>query len=206
MVLITGFEAFAGGASNPSAEIALALNGRRLLGHELVGAVLPCVFGQDLKALRDLLRRHRPEVVICLGLAGGRSMLSLERVAINVVDARVPDNAGVAPVDIPVVPGGPVGYWSTLPIKAIYAAWRQAGLPGEVSQTAGTFVCNHLFYGLMRSLRGRSTRAGFIHVPYAEGQGQPALRLQAMVQAIELAVEVALSTEQDLHLSGGAVS
>lgn len=206
MVLITGFEPFGGGECNPSAEIALALNGRRLHGHELIGVILPCVFGEDLKALRRQLRRYRPQVVICLGLAGGRSALSVERVAINVSDARIPDNAGAAPVDEPVAAGGPVGYWSSLPIKAICAAWREAGLPGEVSQSAGTFVCNHLFYGLMRSLRRGSGRGGFIHVPYAEGQGEPSLKLEDMVLGIELAASVALTTVQDLPLSAGAVS
>ena len=144
--------------------------------------------------------------MICLGLAAGRSALSVERVAINVADARIPDNAGAAPIDEPVTAGGPVGYWSSLPIKAICAAWRQAGLPGEVSQTAGTFVCNHLFYGLMRSLRRTSARGGFIHVPFAEGQGEPSLKLEHMIRGIELAASVALTTAHDLRLSAGTVS
>jgi pyroglutamyl-peptidase len=206
MVLITGFEPFGGGERNPSAEIALALNGRQLHGQEVIGVSLPCVFGEDLKVLRCYLRRYHPNVVVCLGLAGGRSALSVERVAINVADARIPDNAGAAPVDEPVAAGGPVGYWSSLPIKAICAAWREAGLPGEVSQSAGTFVCNHLFYGLMRSLRRSSARGGFIHVPYAEGQGEPCLKLEDMVRGIELAASVALTTTKDLRLSAGAVS
>lgn len=206
MILITGFEPFGGQSFNPSAEIALALNGRSIQELPVVGAVLPCVFGQDLKALRRLLRRHRPSLVVCLGQAGGRAALSVERVALNVVDARIADNAGQAPVDVAVVSGGPVGYWSTLPIKAICAAWREAGLPGEVSPSAGTFVCNHLFYGLMRALRGRFTRAGFIHVPYVEGQGKPCMSLGDMVRGIELAAEVSLTVAEDLHESAGRVS
>lgn len=206
MILITGFEPFGGDGFNPSAEVALALDGRCVRDHPVVGSVLPCVFGQDLQALRCLLRRHRPSLVICLGQAGGRAALSVERVALNVVDARIPDNAGQAPVDVAVVSGGPVAYWSTLPIKAICAAWREAGLPAEVSQSAGTFVCNHLFYGLMRALRGSSRRGGFIHLPYAEGQGKPCLRLEEMIAGIELAAEVSLTVVEDLPESGGRLS
>ncbi|MFN8607208.1 MAG: pyroglutamyl-peptidase I [Vulcanimicrobiota bacterium] len=206
MVLITGFEPFGGDSENPSARIALALQGRQVQGREVVGAVLPCVFAHALRHLRRHLRRHRPELVICLGLAAGRSALSIERVAINVMDARIPDNAGATPVDEPVARAGPVGYWSSLPIKAICQAWREAGLPGEVSQTAGTFVCNQVFYGLMRSLRGTKIRGGFIHVPYARGQGEPCLELEAMVAGIQLAAEVSLTTCQDLRLGAGSVS
>lgn len=202
MVLVTGFEPFGGDSFNPSAEIALALEGRSVAGQPVRGMVLPCVFGQALVALRRALRRERPALVICLGLAGGRTCLSLERVAINVNDARIPDNLGAAPVDEAIAAKGPVAYWSTLPIKAIRATWEEAGYPAEISQTAGTFVCNHVFYGLMRSLARRGGRGGFVHVPHPSD----AMGMDDMVRALEMAIEVALSVSVDLRVTGGALS
>nr|HPK34063.1 pyroglutamyl-peptidase I [Ottowia sp.] len=120
-VLLTGFEPFGGDALNPSWLAAQALHGRRIAGHQVVAAQLPTVFGASLERLDALLHQHRPVLVVCLGLAAGRAALSLERVAINVQDARMPDNAGAEPVDAPVVPGGPAAYFSTLPIKAMRA-------------------------------------------------------------------------------------
>jgi pyroglutamyl-peptidase len=146
-------------------------------------------------------------LVICVGQAGGRAAITPERVAINVDDARIPDNAGAQPVDRPVVRGGPAAYFSTLPVKAIVAALRAAGLPSEVSQTAGTFVCNHVFYGLMHALRKRKDlRGGFIHVPFLPEQaqkGQASLPLEDMVYGVALAVETALRRKKDLRLAGG---
>ena len=206
MVLVTGFEPFGGESRNPSAEVALSLDGRIIAGASLVGQVLPCVFGLALRQLRRSVRRLRPELVICLGQAGGRSCLSLERVAINVDDARIPDNAGLAPVDEAIASNGPVAYWSTLPIKRIMAALRAAGLAAEISQTAGTFVCNHVFYGLMRTLARSGGRGGFIHIPYASGQGEPCMEIDEMVRGIALAIEVALSATEDVRVIGGAIS
>lgn len=194
-ILVTGFEPFAGDARNPSAEIARALDGRVIAGRRVVAAVLPCVFGVARRRLLALVQARQPDVVICLGLAGGRMEITPERVAINVDDARIPDNAGRAPVDRPIVAGGPAAYWSTLPVKAIVAALRERGIPGAVSQTAGTFVCNHVFYGLMHALRRkRAVRAGFVHVPWpADWEYQPAapIRFEQMIAAIETAIEVA---------------
>jgi pyroglutamyl-peptidase len=206
-VLVTGFEPFDGAEINPSLEIARNLHGTVIAGHTVVGALLPCVFGAAIPELQRLLRVHRPALVICVGQAGGRAAITPERVAINVDDARIPDNAGAQPVDRPVVRGGPAAYFSTLPVKAIVAALRAAGLPSEVSHTAGTFVCNHVFYGLMHALRTRKdVRGGFIHVPFLLEQaqkGQASLPLEDMVYGVALAVETALRRKKDLRLAGG---
>jgi pyroglutamyl-peptidase len=206
-VLVTGFEPFDGAEINPSLEIARNLHGTVIAGHTVVGALLPCVFGAAIPELQRLLRVHRPALVICVGQAGGRAAITPERVAINVDDARIPDNAGAQPVDRPVVRGGPAAYFSTLPVKAIVAALRAAGLPSEVSHTAGTFVCNHVFYGLMHALRKRKDlRGGFIHVPFLPEQaqkGQASLPLEDMVYGVALAVETALRRKKDLRLAGG---
>ena len=195
-VLLAGFEPFGGETLNPSALAMSAL-------------VLPCIFGQSLHLLRREFQRLRPELVICSGQAAGRGCLSVERVAINIADASLPDNANMRPVDQPVVRGGPAAYFSTLPIKTIVASWQSAGLPGAVSQSAGTFVCNHVFYGLMRTLaRHPNVRGGFIHVPYLPEQtrrlanGSPSLPLDQIVRGLEIAIATSLTTRQDPHLTG----
>lgn len=210
-VLVTGFEPFGGDRVNPSALAAQALDGRQVAGRRVAGAVLPCVFGKSLLALRREIRHREPELVICVGQAGGREGITVERVAINIEDANIPDNAGHQPLDRPVARTGPAAYWSTLPIKAIVAALREARLAAEISQSAGTFVCNHVFYGLMRALaRRRGVRGGFIHVPFLPEQalaavtGSPAMRLEQIVRGLEIAIKTSLTTQSDLRATGGA--
>jgi pyroglutamyl-peptidase len=209
-VLVTGFDPFGGAGINPSWMAVQALHGRQAGGHRLVGAQLPTVFGHSLVVLRDLLLRHRPDLVICTGQAGGRAALSMERVAINVNDARIPDNAGEQPVDTPVVAGGPAAYFTNLPIKAMLATLLAEGINAEVSQTAGTFVCNHVFYGLMHELATRPelrhVRGGLVHVPWLPAQGQPSMRLDETVQGLKLAIECALATVSDIRKQAGALS
>ncbi len=208
-LLLTGFDAFGGASVNPSWLLAQALRGELLQDHRVVAGQLPTVFGASLDALDALLVRHRPALVVCLGQAGGRSGLSLERVAINVDDARIPDNLGAKPVDQSIVANGPAAYFTSLPIKAMLLAAREAGVAAEVSQTAGTFVCNHVFYGLMHRLAleptlRHTTRGGFIHVPYVPEQGLPAMPLADMVRGLRAALLSALSTVHDLPLAAGA--
>ena len=205
-ILITGFEPFGGMDLNPSQEIARQLNGHVIAGRRVVGRILPCVFGAANVELRALLREFEPEIVLAVGQGDGRAEVTPERVAINVDDARIPDNAGVQPVDRRIVAGGPAAYWSTLPIKAIVAALRAHEIPASVSQTAGTFVCNHVFYGLMHALRRRGGRGGFIHVPWLPEQakrGQPSLPLPTMVEAVALAAGVAATVRRDVRLADG---
>lgn len=200
-VLVTGFEPFGGERINPSAEIVRQLHGTEVGGCRVVGVVLPCVFGAAVVELKRALRATNPRWVICLGQAGGRAAITPERVAVNCDDAPQPDNAGRQPVDAPVVRGGPVAYWSTLPVKAIVARLRAEDIPAEVSRTAGAFVCNHVFYGLMHALRRRpGVRGGFIHVPWLPEQarkGRPSLPLATMTAAISLAIAVTLKTRRD---------
>lgn len=209
-VLVTGFDPFGGEAANPSWMAAQALHGRTVAGHRLIGARLPTVFGDSVEVLRNLLHRHHPALVVCTGQAGGRAALSLERVAINVNDARIADNDGAQPVDTPVIPGAPAAYFTSLPIKAMLAALLAEGINAEVSQTAGTFVCNHVFYGLMHELETRHdlrrTRGGFIHVPWLPGQGQPSMRLDEIVQGLCVAIGCALVTVEDIRKEAGALS
>ena len=211
-VLLTGFEPFGGETINPSWELARSLDGQLIAGHRVQARLLPCVFGEALSALNAALAETRPELVLALGQAGGRTELSLERVAINVDDARIADNAGAQPIDEPVVADAPAAYFTTLPIKAIVAGLRAAGYPAGVSQTAGTFVCNHVFYGLQHALRERpEVRSGFMHIPYLPEQaarlaGAPAsMSLAAMVEGLRCALTLALETEHELRLGAGSL-
>lgn len=207
-VLLTGFDPFGGENTNPSWLAVQALHGRQVAGYRIVAACLPTVFGESLQVLKRLLARHRPALVICVGQAGGRAAISLERVAININDARIPDNAGSQPVDTPVCDGGPAAYFSTLPVKAMMLALRDAGVPAEVSQTAGTFVCNHAFYGMMHELATRrtlaGTRGGLIHVPWLPAQGIPSMPLELIVSGLQVAVRCALETRTDVAVGAGA--
>ncbi len=211
-VLVTGFEPFGGDDINPSWEIARALDGTCLTdGTPVEAALLPCAFEAVEPALVQAIERHRPRLLIALGLAGSRTELGVERVALNWCDARIPDNAGEQPLDRPVVPGAPMAYLSTLPVKAMAQAMREAGAPAMVSYSAGTFVCNQVLYLLAHGMQTRwpGLRAGFIHVPGLPGQrsitapGFAGLPLALQTQAVRAALEVAWHMQQDALLPGG---
>jgi len=215
-VLLTGFEPFGGQSLNPSREVARALHGTRVAGAQVTAVELPCVFAKALPALQQALAQHRPDLVLALGQAEGRSDLSLERVAINVMDARIPDNAGEQPIDVPVIAGGPAAYFSTLPIKALVAGLREAGFPASVSQTAGTFVCNQVFYALQHLLAGQGVHSGFMHLPLLPeqaacwpGPAMPSWPVQQQVagvqQALAWLVAYRPSGMGDLAIGGGTL-
>jgi pyroglutamyl-peptidase len=210
-ILLTGFEPFNQETINPAWETVRALDGWSEEGFRVVARQLPCVFGEANEAMAQAVAELHPAVVIAVGQAGGRCDLSVERVAINVDDAPIRDNRQQQLVDEAIVPGGPAAYFSTLPIKAIVHALRAAELPASVSQTAGTFVCNHVFYGLMHlaAASKRPMRAGFIHIPYLPQQaaahpGAASMSLANMVEGMRIAVRTALATSGDLREQGGA--
>lgn len=210
-VLITAFEPFGGEQINPSWEAVSHLHERMLCGAKIVAKQLPCAFGASLEALYAAIEEVEPEMVIAVGQAGGRTDVTIERVGINVDDARIPDNAGNQPIDEPIVEGGPAAYFSTLPIKAIVEGIREAGIPASVSQTAGTYVCNHVMYGLMHYLaqHKNAIRGGFIHIPYLPEQavkhpGAASMPAPTVILALEMALSIALTVEQDIRLEGGA--
>lgn len=209
-VLLTGFEPFDGQAINPSEEVAREINDATIARHKVVGALLPCVFGAAIKELKHQIKLHDPAFVLCLGQAGGRAEVTPERVAINVDDARIPDNAGQQPVDRPVVKDGPAAYFSTLPIKAIVHELRRREIPAAVSQSAGTFVCNHVFYGLMHelALHRPTVRGGFIHIPFVPEQttDRPSLPFEVVTEAVRVAIATTAEYRRDLRTGGGQVS
>ncbi|MGE1560993.1 pyroglutamyl-peptidase I [Pantoea septica] len=210
-VLVTAFEPFGGETINPSWEAVRALEGKAIGGARIVARQLPVVFSDVLGVLYAAMDEVEPDLILSVGQAGGRSDITVERIGINVDDARIADNAGQQPVDEPIVTDGPAGYFSTLPIKAIVAAVRAAGIPASVSQTAGTFTCNRVMYGLLHRLhmQGNRVRGGFVHIPYlpeqaAQHPGAPSMARDHVMQALEIAIRVSLETETDLKVGGGA--
>lgn len=210
-VLVTAFEPFGGETINPSWEAVRALEGKAIGGARIVARQLPVVFSDVLGVLYAAMDEVEPDLILSVGQAGGRSDITVERIGINVDDARIADNAGQQPVDEPIVADGPAGYFSTLPIKAIVAALRSAGIPASVSQTAGTFTCNRVMYGLLHRLhaQGNGVRGGFVHIPYlpeqaAQHPGAPSMARESVMQALEIAIRVSLETETDLKVAGGA--
>ncbi|SFW59629.1 pyroglutamyl-peptidase I [Amycolatopsis australiensis] len=207
-VLMTGFAPFGGESVNPSWQAVSRVAARRA---DVAAVELPCEFSTSLPALRAAIEEHRPSLVVCVGQAGGRAEVTPERVAVNLIDARIPDNAGEQPVDVPVVPGGPAAYFTTLPVKACVAAIREAGVPASVSHTAGTYVCNQVFYGLMHLLpEFPGVRGGFVHVPFspeqvaASGKAAPSLSVDRIADALEALADTAVKTTEDLVVSAGA--
>ncbi|MGW9213618.1 pyroglutamyl-peptidase I [Embleya sp. NPDC055664] len=211
-VLLTGFDTFAGEASNPSWEAVrlVAAEPGAAADLEVTAVRLSCVYGTALDELRSAVERVDPDLVVCVGQAGGRPDVTVERIAINVDDARIPDNAGRQPIDVPIVETGPAAYFAGLPIKACVAAARAAGVPASVSSTAGTFVCNHVFYGLMHLIATEraTTRGGFVHVPFASEQvadrAVASLPLPAIADALRAIVTTAAIRTTDITAQGGS--
>ena len=186
-LLITGFDPFDGASVNPSWE-AVKLLPDRIGEYELCKLQIPTVFGLAPRTVLEKAAQIQPDVIISVGQAGSRKAVTPERIGINVRDARITDNAGIAPKDEPIDPAGPDGLFSTLPIKAMVNAINEAGLPGAVSNTAGTFVCNDVLYSLLRHYAGSNVRCGFIHVPWLPEQGEPSLALEDTVRALTAAI------------------
>ena len=208
--LLLGFEPFAGDDVNPSQQIVETLDGETIAQHRIAGFTLPTEFARAITTTSELIARHRPSLVLAIGQAGGRDGISIERVAINVIDARVPDNAGDQPIDVAVVDGAPSAYFSTLPIKAMLRALQTAQISAAISNTAGTFVCNQVFYALAHLVATRylNLRSGFVHVPFLPEQlgrhaNAPSMELQTMIDATRICLDVALTTRDDEHFAAG---
>ena len=194
-ILMTGFDPFGGEAVNPSWEAVKLVSPPR--DCTLQKVQIPTVFGTSIQVLSQAMEQFQPDAVICVGQAGGRKAVTPERVAINLMDATIADNEGFLAQDQPICPGGENALFSTLPVKAMVSAIQQAGIPGQLSYTAGTFVCNQLLYGALRLCADRypGTRAGFIHVPFLPEQvlqrpELPSLPLAQITAALEAAISV----------------
>lgn len=216
-ILLTGFEPFGGDGHNPSwpaaRDAAGALRGR---GIDAVAVRLPCTFAGSTAALERALAEHRPGIVIACGLAGGRAQVAVERVAVNLQDARIPDNSGHQPAGTPIEAAGPAAYFSSLPVKRIVAALTGARIPAELSPSAGSFVCNHVFYEVMRRAGAEESSvhsAGFIHLPWDERAPRraaaadpwPTLPAAELTQAVVIAALEAIRPASDLQEAAGTL-
>lgn len=189
-VLITGFQPFGGESINPALEAVKILNGKVINGYEVVTCELPVVRYESVDLLKKYIAEIEPDAIITVGQAGGRPDITVERIGINVDDYRIPDNAGNQPIDEPVVGDGPIAYWATLPIKEMVNGMKKAGVSASVSNSAGTYVCNHLLYGLLHHLKSigkENIPAGFVHIPYLPEQ--MAVRVGADSQAPTMSLE-----------------
>lgn len=208
-VLMTGFDPFGGEKINPALEAVKQLNGKVFEGVEIVAQEVPTVFHESIKIVIDSIEQHKPDVIICVGQAGGRTQVTPERIAINIDDARIPDNKDNQPIDEPIYEDGPAAYWTTLPIKRIVHEMKKVGVPAAVSNSAGTFVCNHLFYGVMHYLEKNAPhiRGGFIHIPFIPeqtlGNNAPSLSLDVIVEGLKTAAVIAASGKEDIREVGG---
>ena len=210
-ILLTGFEPFGGEQTNPSWLAAQQLDGYQLDDEvQIVSRQLSCEFEQSQLELKTAIAELKPVLVLAIGQAGGRTELCFEKVAINFIDARIADNAGQQPIDKTVVTEGPAAYFTTLPVKAMVNSLKQDGIPAAVSYTAGTYVCNTVFYALMHQLRDNpKVRAGFLHIPYAPelaiGKAVASMPVDMVVRALKLCLPVALQSSEDLQIAAGTL-
>lgn len=212
-ILVTGFDPFGGEPTNPSWETVRRLPDT-VAGAQVIKVEIPTVFGRSAQAVHAAILEHDPDVILSVGQAGGRFAVSPERVAINVDDGRIPDNDGQQPIDTPIQADGAPAYFSSLPVKAMVTAMRTAGIPAALSNTAGTYVCNHVMYQVLYMLDREfpEKRSGFVHVPYLPEQvvdkpGEPSMGLDELVTALTagLGAIVEYDGKPDERSVGGAI-
>lgn len=208
-VLITGFDPFGGESINPAWE-AVKMIKNEIAGAEIIKMQIPTVVGKSISKIHDKMQEIKPEIIIAVGQAGGRFGVTPERVAINVTDARIPDNEGNQPIDEPIFSDGDAAYFSNLPVKAMVQAIKDAGFPSTLSNTAGTYICNHVMYGILYYIQKEfpNARGGFIHVPYAVSQvvdkpNTASMAISDITAALEAAIRSAIETTADIKVIGG---
>lgn len=208
-LLLTAFSPFGGEKINPSLE-AVKLVKDKILETDIIKLEVPTVFGKSIKIVADTIEKEKPDYVLCIGQAGGRYGITPERVAINIDDARIPDNEGNQPIDIPIFADGEPAYFSNLPVKSIVEEIRKEGLPASLSNSAGTYVCNHLMYGVLYTLskKFKEVKGGFIHVPFVPEQtvdkpDKPSMSLTDIVRGLEAAIKAAVENQTDINVTGG---
>ncbi|MGF1905882.1 MULTISPECIES: pyroglutamyl-peptidase I [Aliivibrio] len=208
-ILITGFEPFGNDKINPALEAVRLIAGRKLNGGEISICQVPVVRYKSIDVVKQAIEDQQPYAVITVGQASGRTAITPERIAINVDDFRIPDNDGIQVIDEPVVEGGPDAYFTTLPVKAMVSAMQSEGIPAMVSNTAGTFVCNHLFYGIQHYLKDTNIRHGFVHIPLLPEQSvdgsQPTMKLEQIAEGLAIAAQAIIDNDEDIQQGAGTI-
>ncbi len=208
-ILITGFEPFDGAHINPALEAVRQLQGRVLKGGQIHTCPVPVSRYDSIQCIIQAIEQIQPDIVITVGQAAGRAAITPERVAINVDDYRIVDNGGHQPIDEAIVEGAPAAYFTTLPIKAISQTLQQHGIPCQISNSAGTFVCNHVFYGIQHYLRDHNINHGFVHIPLLPEQDpsgqQPTMALATIVEGLTLLAQTCLEHPKDINLGAGQI-
>lgn len=212
-VLVTGFEPFGGDSVNPALEAVKQLPST-IAGVQVVVKEVPTAFERSAQVLEDLMDAEEPDLVLCVGQAGGRAAMSVERVAVNLIDARIPDNDGDQPLDTPVRADGPDAYFATLPVKSMVKAMHEAGVPAALSYSAGTYVCNSLMYNALHlaARANKPVKAGFVHVPFATEQAvdrpasTPTMDISCITRALEAGIAAMVTTDEDIHIFMGTIS
>lgn len=209
-ILVTGFDPFGREPINPAIETVKRLPDT-IAGAEIIKLEIPTVCHKSLKVIDEAIAKYNPDAVLSIGQAGGRPDITVERVGINVDDCRIPDNEGNQIIDEPVYADGPDAYFVTVPIKAMVQSIQNQGIPASVSNTAGTFVCNHVTYGVCHLIATKypGKRSGFIHIPFLPQQvtdkkNMPSMSQDLMVKAIEAAIEAIVENTEDIKVMGGA--
>jgi len=209
-ILVTCFDPFGGATVNPS-QMAVTKLPDEIAGAKILKQVIPTVFNKSIDTLYEILKAEAPDAVICVGQAGGRPNITVERIAINIDDARIPDNEGHQLIDTPVVEDGPSAYFATLPIKAMVKNCNDIGIPAAISNTAGTFVCNHLMYAACHyaAVTQPKLKAGFVHIPFLPEQTtdkptMPSMSCTDIITGLTSLIKTTITVDQDIKITGGA--
>ncbi|MGP1504421.1 MAG: pyroglutamyl-peptidase I [Eggerthia catenaformis] len=209
-ILVTGFDPFNGESINPAIESVKRLPDT-IASAEIIKLEIPTVCHKSLRVIKEAITKYNPDIILSIGQAGGRPDITVERIGINIDDCRIPDNDGQQIIDEPIFPDGPAAYFSTLPIKAIVAEIQKKNIPASVSNTAGTFVCNHVLYGVRHICETEFSgkRSGFIHIPFLPEQvinkkNMPSMSLDTIVEALTVAIKAIVEYKDDIKVTGGA--
>lgn len=210
-ILVTGFDPFGGENVNPAIEAVKRLPDQ-IAGAKIIKMEIPTVFHKSITVIDEAIKEHDPDVILSIGQAGGRPDISVERIGINCDDARIADNEGNQMIDEPIFVDGPAAYFVNLPIKAMVAEIQKAKIPASVSNSAGTFVCNHITYGVLHLVetKYKGKRSGFIHIPFLPNQvldkkGQPSMALSTIIEGLSAAIKAIVENDVDVKVTGGTI-
>lgn len=210
-ILVTGFDPFGGEPINPAQEAVKRIKDE-INGAQIIKIIIPTVREKSLQAIEEAIKLHNPDIVISIGQAGGRFAITPERIAVNIDDFSITDNEGNQPTDRWIREDGEIAYITSLPVKAMVKHMKDNGIPATLSYTAGTFVCNHVMYGVLHMVNKKypNIKAGFIHIPFTTSQvmdkrNMPYMSLDEIIKGLELSIEACTMHDKDISVVGGEI-